>query len=167
MSGLAFQEIYHRRITKVSASQLGLFALFCIGGIALIAFAMSYHNGRISDRLLMIAMGVLANCIGPLLWWSGKQTNKEVIGRPELFHEGVATGGVWRRVSESKNSPRWFEVAMDGDEATPVIFYDRWQEGPFDLFEQQIAAGDVPMKMWYVEREADGGTVLMRAEVDL
>lgn len=165
---LAYQEIYHRSLWKLSVGQGFLFVLFAIAGIALIAFAISYHNGPISHRLLMIAMGILINCIGPLLWWSGSQTNKEVSGLPEQFRETSATSGAWRAYSDSKNSPRWFEVMLSDDSGQPIIFYDRWQIGSFESFEQKMQAGQVPMKLWYVQRDEEGSQpVLMRVEVDL
>lgn len=164
---MAYQEIYHRRLWKLSIGQGLLFVLFCVGGIALIAFAISLHNGRISDRLLMIAIGVLANCIGPLLWWSGAQTNREVQGLDEKFKEGTITSGEWRRVSDSANSPRWFEAIMDDAGTQKILnFYDRWQEGPFDAFEEKLAQQQVPIKLWYVEREEDQ-PILMRVEAQL
>jgi hypothetical protein len=167
---MAYQEIYHRRLWKLSVGQGILCVAFCIGGIALIALAMSLHSGRISDRLLMIAIGVLLNCIGPLLWWSGMQTNREVSGLDVKFKEGTITSGEWRRVSESQNSPRWFEAQMDDPDAGRqqiLNFYDRWQEGNFESFEQKLQQGQVAVKLWYVGREEEAQPILMRVEVQL
>lgn len=165
---LAYQEIYHRSLWKLSVGQGFLFVLFAVAGIALIAFAISYHNGQISHRLLMIAMGILINCIGPLAWWSGSQTNKEVSGLPEKFKECTATSGTWRAYSESKNSPRWFEVMLSDGADQPIILYDRWQIGSYDAFEQKMQTGQVPIKIWYVQREETGAQpVLTRVEVDV
>lgn len=167
MLGLAYQEIYHRPLWKMSIGQGLLFVLLAIAGLALIGFAVTYHSGQISHRLLMIAIGVLANCMGPLLWWSGVQTNREIQGLPEQFKEASASGGEWKRVSESRNSPRWFEVTVDGAVDDPIIFYDRWQAGPFEDFEQHLQEGDVPVKLWYVQRDSSAAPVLVRVAADL